>query len=198
MLHPRRRAQIGAAVAALSIVVAGCGGGEDGKPVVKGEAAQVAAPAPAKSAAPATDAPAAAKLSRAEYIERADKVCLLARGVSRRANEVVQKAFGSGSAAKAAEAIDNYVPLFAQHQRELKDLPRPAGADRKVLDGLIKVMDGQIQALSDESKALRQQDQDAMAQITEAQQQEVQFAEELGRQYGFRVCGRTSGAGGAS
>jgi hypothetical protein len=200
MLHPRRRAQVGAAVAALSIVVAGCGGGEDGKPVVKGEAAQVAAPAPAKSATAtdATAAPAAAKLSRAEYIERADKVCLLARGVSRRANEVVQKAFGSGSAAKAAEAIDDYVPLFAQHQRELKDLPRPAGADRKVLDGLIKVMDGQIQALSDESKALRRQDQDAMAQITEAQQQEVQFAEELGRQYGFRVCGRTSGAGGAS
>ena len=188
MSHPRRRAHLGAAVAALAIAVAGCGGGDDGK----GDGAKAAAPAPVtKKAAPA---PEVAKLSRAEYIRKADKVCLLARGVSRRANEVVQKAFSAGSAEKAAQAIDNYMPVFAQHQHALKALPRPAGQDRRILDGLIKVMDGQIQALSDESRALRSQDQDAMAQISEAQQQEVQFAEELGRQYGFKVCGRTSAA----
>lgn len=53
-------------------------------------------------------------------------------------------------------------------------------------------MDGQIQALVDESKALRQQDDAAMREITKAQQQEVQYAEELGRRYGFKACGRAS------
>ncbi len=192
VLHPRGWVGVGAAVVALA--VAGCGGGDD----------DGASSAPVKKAAPAarTQAPAQAQapaksLSRAEYIRQADKVCLLARGVSRRANEVVQKAFSSGSAEQAAQAIDNYVPLFAEHQETLKALPRPR-RDRKVLDGLIKVMDGQIQALRDESVALRQQDSDAMAQITKAQQDEVRYAEDLGHQYGFRVCGRTSGLKAAS
>jgi hypothetical protein len=186
-----RRARRGAVVVALVVVVAGCGGGsakeEQGSraPVVTA-AATATAPAPAVKGAPAK------ALTRAQYIRRADKVCLLSRGVSRRANEVVSKAFGSGSSSRAAEAIENYLPLFAAHQRELKALPQPRTADRKILDGLIKVMDGQVQALSDESKALRQQDSAAMAQIGKAQQEETQFAEELGRQYGFRVCGRTS------
>ncbi len=79
--------------------------------------------------------------------------------------------------------------MFAAHQRELKALPRPQTEDRPILDGLIKVMDGQIQALADASAALRQQHSDAMAQITKAQRQEVGYAEDLGRQYGFRVCG---------
>lgn len=183
-----RRARSGVVVA-LVVVVAGCGGGsakeEAQAPVVTRAAAAPAAPAPATKAAPAAKAP-----SRASYIKRADAVCLLARGVSRRANEVVAKAFKSGSAEQAAQAIDNYMPVFAAHQRELKALPRPQTDDRPILDGLIKVMDGQIQALADESSALRQQDSGAMAQITKAQRQEVGYAEELGRQYGFRVCGR--------
>jgi hypothetical protein len=186
MLH-RRRCAGGAAVVVLMLAVAGCGGGGG---AAKGE--DVATAAAPKVAAPAKAVAPVKALTRAEYIKRADKVCLLARGVSRRANEVVQKAFNSGSAEKAAEAIDNYMPMFAAHQRELKALPRPKTKDRQVLDGLLKVMDGQIQALADESTALRQQNSDAMAQVTKAQQEEVQFAEELGRQYGFRVCGRTS------
>jgi hypothetical protein len=207
MPHPRRRAHFGvAALATLAIAVAGCGG-DDASSTSKASTASAKASAPVKTtaAAPAPTPAAAddsgattASVSRSAYIEQADKVCLLARGLSRRANEVVQKAFNSGSAEKAAQAIENYLPAFMAHQRDLKALPRPesSGDDRKILDGLMKVMDGQVQALADESKALRQQDQDAMAQITEAQTQEIQFAEELGRQYGFKVCGRTSAAGG--
>jgi hypothetical protein len=185
-----RRARRGAVVVGLVVVVAGCGGGSAKEeqaskaPVATTKAA--AAPAPAVKAAPAK------ALTRAQYIRRADKVCLVSRGVSRRANEVVSKAFKSGSSTKAAQAIENYLPLFAAHQQRLKALPRPKTSDRPILDGLIKVMDSQVQALSDESKALRQQDSAAMAQISKAQQEEVQFAEELGRQYGFKVCGRTS------
>ncbi|WP_445152428.1 hypothetical protein [Baekduia sp. Peel2402] len=196
MKHPRRRVHLGvAALATLAIAVAGCGS-DDGGAASAGDAV---AKAPAKAAAAVTTATAAAApksatkaLSRKAYIREADKVCLLARGVSRRANEVVQKAFGSGSATKAAEAIESYMPAFMSHQNALKALPRPSGSDRKILDGLIKVMDGQIQALADESKALRQQDSNAMSQITQAQQQEIQFADDLGRQYGFKVCGRSS------
>jgi hypothetical protein len=184
------RPTLGVALASIALLAAGCGGSSgDDDP-----AASVAKKPAAAATATATTAvkPAAAPPTRAVYIRRADKVCLLARGVSRRANEVVTKAFSSGSATRAADAIDNYTPLFAQHLKDFKDLPRPVTEDGPILDGLIKVMDGQIQALVDESKALRQQDDVAMQEITKAQQQEVQYAEELGRQYGFKVCGRTS------
>jgi hypothetical protein len=187
-----RRAHLGAACAVLALSIAGCGSSGDAGGVAtaaKAPAVKAMAPAPAAPAAePSGPAP-----SRAAYIRRADQVCLLARGVSRRANEVVQKAFGSGSASRAADAIDSYMPLFTQHLGELKALRRPkATRDQPILDGLIKVMDGQVQALADESKALRQQDSAAMTQIAQAQQQEVKFAEDLGRQYGFKVCGRSA------
>jgi hypothetical protein len=195
MLHPRRRPHLGAALAVLVLALsaAGCGGGDDPAraPAPKAAAAAVDTTA-APAAPPAPAAKTTAAPSRAQYIRRADQVCLLARGVSRRANEVVSKAFNSGAPARAADAIDSYMPLFTRHLQALKDLPRPATAKGKpVLEGLIKVMDGQVQALADESKALRQQDSAAMQEIAKAQQQEVQFAEDLGRQYGFKVCGRT-------
>lgn len=187
MLHrPRRGLALVAFVIALS--AAGCGSSSSGD---DDPAAKAAAPV-ATTAAPAAVKPATVP-TRAQYIRRADQVCLLARGVSRRANEVVTKAFNSGSSTRAADAIDGYMPLFNQHLKALKDLPRPeSGKDQPILEGLIKVMDGQVQALVDESKALRQQDAAAMQQISKAQQQEVQFAEDLGRQYGFKVCGRTA------
>jgi hypothetical protein len=189
MLHrPRRGLALVAFVIALS--AAGCGSSSSGDddPAAAKAAAPVATTAAPVAAEPAT----ATAPTRAQYIRRADQVCLLARGVSRRANEVVTKAFNSGSPTRAADAIDGYMPLFNQHLKALKDLPRPEGGkDQPILAGLIKVMDGQVQALVDESKALRQQDAAAMQQISKAQQQEVQFAEDLGRQYGFKVCGRT-------
>jgi hypothetical protein len=189
-----RRAHLGAACAVLALSIAGCGSSGD----AGGGVATAARPPAAKAMAPAApataaDEPSGPAPSRAAYIRRADQVCLLARGVSRRANEVVQKAFGSGSASRAADAIDSYMPLFTQHLGELKALRRPkATRDQPILDGLIKVMDGQVQALADESKALRRQDSAAMTQIAQAQQQEVKFAEDLGRQYGFKVCGRSA------
>jgi hypothetical protein len=189
MLHPRPT--LGVALASIALLAAGCGGGSSGDDDPAAPIAKKPATAVATTATTAAK-PAAAPPTRAAYIRRADKVCLLARGVSRRANEVVTKAFNSGSATRAADAIDNYTPLYAQHLKAFKDIPRPTTKDGPILDGLIKVMDGQIQALVDESKALRQQDNVAMQEITKAQQQEVQYAEELGRQYGFRVCGRTS------
>ena len=189
MSYPRR-AHLGAACAVLALSIAGCGSSSD----AGGGVATAAKPPAAKALAPVPAAkPSGPAPSRAAYIRRADQVCLLARGVSRRANEVVQKAFGNGSASRAADAIDSYMPMFTQHLGELKALRRPkAASDQPILDGLIKVMDGQVQALADESKALRQQDSAAMTQIAQAQKQEVQFAEDLGRQYGFKVCGRSA------
>jgi hypothetical protein len=127
-------------------------------------------------------------------VRRADKVCRAARKVARSANTVVGQAFKAGDAARAADAIDNYTPLFAEQMTKLKALrqPKHAGTDKKVLAGLIKVMDSQVQALRDEAAALRQQDNTALQDITSAQQQELQFAEQLGKQYGFKVCGRAA------
>jgi len=201
MLH--LRPHLGAAVVAVALLAAGCGSSSDAPKSAAAPAATTkaaATPAPtATTPAAATPAPAAEPVtsgpapSRAAYIRRADRVCLLARGVSRRANEVVSKAFSAGQTEQAANAITSYMPLFTQHLQELKALRRPKG-DQQILDALIKVMDGQVQALADESTALRQQDTASMQQITKAQQQEVQFAEDLGKQYGFQVCGRSSAA----
>jgi hypothetical protein len=197
MLHPRPLC--GAVLVAAALAAAGCGSSNDASaPTAKVAATTQATP---KAAAPATPAPATTTPAtpagpaptQAAYIRRADRVCLLARGVSRRANEVVSKAFNAGQTARAADAITSYMPLFTQHLQELKALARPKG-NQQILDALLKVMDGQVQALADESAALRQQDSASIQQISKAQQQEVQFAEDLGKQYGFAVCGRSSAA----
>jgi len=190
------RPLLGAVLTAAALAAAGCGSSGDDGGAAKTPAAKTA-PAPA-AAAPSTDttaaAPAAAtgpRPTKASYVRHADSVCRAAREVSRSANAVVQKAFQAGDSGRAANAIDSYTPLFSEQMEKLKNLRQPKG-DTRLLTGLIKVMDGQVQALRDEAAALRQQDDGALQDIAKAQQQELQFAEELGRQYGFKVCGRSA------
>ncbi|HMJ34679.1 MAG TPA: hypothetical protein VK501_12250 [Baekduia sp.] len=181
------RPVLGALVAAALLLASGCGssGGDDGaKPAAAAPKPAAAAPATPEVAAPTGPAP-----TKAAYVRRADRVCLEARGLSQRANEAVTKAFAAKQPTAAADAIDRYMPIFATHIETLKGLRRPKG-DQKILAGLIKVMDSQVKALADESKALRDQDDALLQQIGAAQQQELSFAEELGKQYGFKVCGR--------
>jgi hypothetical protein len=179
---PHARPLLGALTAA-ALLTAGCG-----------SSAKPASPA-ATTAAAAVPAPAAASSGpapvKAAYVRRADRVCRQARGVSRRANDAVQKAFAAQQTVAAADAIDRYMPIFATHVQALKELPRPK-ADRRILTGLLKVMDTQVKALAEESKALREQDDTTLQQIAAAQRQQLAFAEELGRQYGFKVCGRAA------
>jgi hypothetical protein len=187
MLSHAARALLGAALTAAVLVSAGCGSTTSSSPAPKTTAAK---PAPAPTTTQAAATPTGPVPTKAAYVRRADKVCRQAHQVSRSANSVVQKAFAANDLNRAAEAIDNYTPMFAQRIAQLKALRRPAGkADAKLLSGLMKVMDGQIQALHDEASALRQQDNATLQQISKAQQTELQFADTLGRQYGFRVCG---------
>jgi hypothetical protein len=199
---PHVRPLLGAVLTAAALAAAGCGssnGDGDGgaaKASAPASTATAAVPAPAATTpgqAPAAVAPAQTgpRPTKAAYVRRADKVCRAARDVSHSANSVVQKVFQAGDTARAADAIDNYTPLFAEHMSTLKALRQPKG-DNKLLTGLIKVMDSQVQALRDEAVALRQQDDATLQQIGKAQQQELQFAEELGRRYGFKVCGRAA------
>jgi hypothetical protein len=179
------RPLVGALVAA-ALLTAGCGSSSKDEPAKPAKAAAAAPAAPSAAVEPAQTGPVP---TRAVYVQRADRVCRQARGVSQRANELVQKAFASQDSAGAADAIDHYMPLFSQHVAELKALRQPTG-DQKILRGLIKVMDAQVQALIQESKALRDQDSVQLQQIGASQQQSLAFAEELAKQYGFRVCGR--------
>jgi hypothetical protein len=189
------RPLLGAVLTAAALAAAGCGSSGDDGGAAKAPAAKTT-PAPA-AATPSTDTTAAApaatgpRPTKASYVRQADSVCRAAREVSRSANAVVQKAFQAGDSGRAASAIDSYTPLFSEQMQKLKDLRQPKG-DTRLLTGLIKVMDGQVQALRDEAVALRQQDDAALQDIAKAQQQELQFAEELGRQYGFKVCGRSA------
>jgi hypothetical protein len=179
------------ALTAAALLAAGCGSSsnkDEAKPTTAAAKAAVTAPAPAAAAAAPQTGPAPAK---ATFVVRADRVCREARGLSQRANDAVQKAFAAKDPAAAADAIDRYLPIFATHVQSVKDLRRPKG-DQKVLAGLLKVMDGQVKALSAQSKALRDGDDTLLQQIGAAQMQELAFAEELGKQYGFKVCGRTA------
>jgi hypothetical protein len=176
------------ALTAAALLAAGCGsssGKGDAAPATAAGKPAVVAPAPA-AATPTGPVP-----TKATFVRRADRVCREARGLSRRANDPVTKAFAAKDPAAAADAIDRYLPIFATHVQSVKDLRRPKG-DQKVLAGLLKVMDGQVKALTAESKALRDGDDMLLQQIGAAQQQELTFAEELGKQYGFKVCGRTA------
>jgi len=193
------RPVLGAVLTAAAIAAAGCGSSSSGDDHAAAPAKTTAKAAPATSApstdgATATPAATGPRPSKAVYVRRADNVCRAARRVARSANSVVGQAFKAGDAARAADAIDNYTPMFAAQMTKLKALrqPKHTGTDEKVLTGLIKVMDGQVQALRDEATALRQQDNGALQDITKAQQQELEFADQLGKQYGFKVCGRAA------
>jgi hypothetical protein len=194
---PHARALLGAVLTAAVLVSAGCGSSsskDDNSPTTAAKAAKPAATtpaAPAPATAPATqDSTPKAVPTKAAYVRAADKVCRQVHAVSKSANSVVQKAFAANDLNRAAEAIDNYTPMFAQRVAQLEALPRPKGADdAKLIAGLMKVMDGQVQALHDEAAALRSQDNATLQQISKAQQTELQFADTLGRQYGFKVCG---------
>jgi len=179
------RPVLGALIAA-ALLAAGCGSSSG-----KGDAAPTTVAAKPAAVAPAATTQTGPIPTKATYVRQADRVCREARGLSRRANQAVTKAFAAKDPAGAADAIDRYLPIFATHVQSVKDLRRPRG-DQKVLSGLLKVMDGQVKALTAESKALRDGDDVQLQQIGAAQQQELTFAEELGKQYGFKVCGRTA------
>jgi hypothetical protein len=191
MLHVRP--VLGVLIAA-TVLAAGCGSSssdEATSAVTTAPAAAVAAPTAATPAPTATASTTGPAPSKATYVRRADRVCREARGLSQRANAVVQQAFAAQQSVAAANAIDRYLPLFAEQVQTLKELRQPL-RDRKILKGLLKVMDGQVTALVAESKALRDEDDATLQQIGVAQQQEQAFAEELGKQYGFMVCGRAA------
>jgi hypothetical protein len=175
MLHTR---PVLGALAAAALLAAGCGS--------SGDAAQHTTTSTTAAADAAGPAP-----TKAAYVQRADGVCRKARVLSQRANVAVHKAFAAGRPTAAADAIDHYMPTFAKQVQTLKDLRQPEG-DAKVLAGLIKVMERQVIALAEESRALREHDDAVLKQVGAAQRQGLAFAEELGKGYGFRVCGRAA------
>jgi hypothetical protein len=171
------------ALAAAALLVAGCGSSSDGStpvPVAKAAAAPAAAPEP--TGPPPT---------HAAYTRRADRVCREARAISARANIAVQKADQAKQAGMAADAIERFSPLYAAKVKELEALPRPA-AQAKVLKSFLRVLDAQVTALASTATALRSSDQAALKQLAQFQTQTQEFADTLGKQYGFRICGRAT------
>jgi hypothetical protein len=180
---PSPRPLLGA-LAAAALLVAGCGSsGDDAKPAA-------AKPATATPAA-ATPQPTGPRPTRAAYTRRADKLCRAARTISEQANTAVQQAFAAKQTVAAADAIDHYGPLFGAKVKELEALPRPA-TQGKVLAAFMKVLDAQVTALASTSTALRSSDSAALKQLGQFEVQTKQYAETLGKQYGFTVCGRAA------
>jgi hypothetical protein len=181
----RRTRPVLGALAAASLLAAGCGS--------SGHDASSKAPAPAKPAAAPAAKPAApsGKLKKAEYVRQADNICREAQTISKNANVAVTKAFNSGKASDAAAAIDQFTPAFTDKMKELHAL-QPPSTKNVALVNLLQVMDAQLEALSVESAALRQGDQKTLKHLAQTQQKATIAAEQLGKRYGFKVCGRTS------
>jgi hypothetical protein len=173
-------------LAVAALLVAGCGSsGDDAKPAAA--AAKAATPKPAAAMPAAT----AARPTRAAYTRSADKVCRAARRISVEANTAVQRAYAAKQSTAAADAIEHYGPLYAEKIKELQALPRPV-ARAKVLTAFMKVLDAQVTALTGTATAMRTADSAALKQLSEFQVQTKQYAETLGKQYGFTVCGRAA------
>jgi hypothetical protein len=177
MTHPRL---LVGTLAASALLAAGCGSSGS---------------TPTKNASPAAAKPATGSAkpapSKAVYVREADGVCRKAMRISRRANAAVSKAYAQHAVGRAADVIDQYTPQYAAQITELESLARPA-RDAQVLKGLLKVMDAQVTALTATSKALRTHNTGALNQIGAMQRQALQYAEALGKRYGFKVCGRAS------
>jgi hypothetical protein len=172
------RSIILAAAAATALLTAGCGGGDDG-------GGKAAAAKPASAAAPAPK-----PLTKSQYLAKADALCRDARAIGTKANTAVRKAFAAKNAKAAADAIDKYGPSFAGKIVALHKLPQPKG-DEAELQQLLNLMDTQVKAFVLESTALRKGDQKRLSELAQAQRDAVSAADELGRQYGFQVCGRS-------
>jgi hypothetical protein len=171
------RSMILAATAATALLTAGCGGSDGG-----GGKAAASKPASAAATAPKP-------LTKSEYLAKADALCRDARAIGTKANDAVRKAFAAKDAKGAADAIDKYGPSFARKIVALHKLPQPKG-DEAQLQQLLNLMDAQVKAFVLESTALRKGDQKRLTDLAQAQRDAVSAAEELGRKYGFRVCGR--------
>lgn len=174
------------ALGAVALATAGCGSSGGGSAAPAPHASTAAAPA-AKAAKP-SGADAAAK---AAYVRRADAVCRDARRIGQAANAQVSHAFAAHKPAQAATAIDRFVPAFKRQITRLEALPRPK-ADAAPLHTMMEVLDAQVATLQGEAQALRANDTQALQSITTSQQRAAQLAEMLGKQYGFKVCGRAA------
>jgi hypothetical protein len=194
---PLHRPLLGA-LAAAALLAAGCGSSSDdsktapAKPTAAKKAAAAKAAAKAKADAANTVQPDAGPTpTREAYTKQADQVCREARTISAKANAAVQKAYQAKASTQAADVIDHYGPLYAKKIVQLEKLPRPV-ANAKVLTAFLKVLDTQALALQATSRALRTSDSATLQQLTQLNTQNAQFAETLGKNYGFKVCGRAA------
>jgi hypothetical protein len=173
----RRACALGLVGAAL---LAGCGGGDDGKE-----------PAPVTTGSqPATGA---GSVTRAEFIARADAFCKDANARAKRVNE---RAKAAASRVTGAEAqLKAIAPFFAEGfeiQREategFKRIPYPP-ADRGIVEQLHRAADRLTDLVPEVGEAAAAGDVARFRSLTQEQARIKARTRVIQRDYGFKECG---------
>jgi hypothetical protein len=171
-VYQRRRLVALSAIAAIFIVfvllVRSCGG--DDEPTTE---------TPIAGATGASGAAGATSLSKADYIEQADQICL-------ETNNSI-----AGVDVSAPTADTDLGKLVEGELQQLQSLPLPT-EDTSTLDDFLSALDKQARAYKEKGTAVERGDTAAAAEIDTTLDKATGQAADAAAAFGFEVCGDTS------
>jgi RNA polymerase sigma factor (sigma-70 family) len=139
-------------------------------------------------AEPAPDAE-PARLSRADFIERADAICAAA---NRRTRTVPQPTDLSG----LGEYVDAVLPVAKEELASLREL-RPPEELEATVRRMLKALEQTVRAVQKVGVAARRGDQAAVQSAIQQGNRSTQTARQLAQKLGLKACGRSGVAPGA-
>lgn len=137
---------------------------------------------------PVTEEP--ARLSRADFIERANAICATA---NRRTRTVPQWTDLSG----LGEYVDTVLPVAKEELASLREL-RPPEALEATVDRMLKAVEQTVKAVEKVGAAARRGDQAAVQSAIQQGNRSSRAARQLARKLGLMVCGRSPSTPGSS
>lgn len=127
-----------------------------------------------------------AQLSRAELIEKVDEICSVGR--SQLENLEPPK-----SLKESAPFLREILPVIRDQLVEIRELGEPPADGREIYLQWIEARDGIVETTAKMIGAAEEGDEDQFQQLAALQQGLDQQADKAANEYGFKVCGATSG-----
>jgi hypothetical protein len=175
----------------VAMLVAGCGSSTSSSDKAAQASAVInAAAASSGSAAAAAKVPeSGAKLSKVQYIAKADKICDEMVKIRDKTEADYLRAAKAGQALVAAAILDRDTPLYSAWLGKFHGLRQPKNKKSPVLGQLLALLDNQAQINGAQAAALRSNSLPALNQIAQARIDARKTTKKLGKSYGFKVCG---------
>ena len=162
---------------ALPVVVlalVGCGGG--------GDSDDVGPPQP-------RDRPGeAAALSKPEFVERADAICMEARAAVKRHEDAARAAARDEDAEAVADALNGTAEEADEQVDRLRAVTPPRG-DEEIVDRYLTGIEDQIAVLRRAADAAERNDTSALNTLLQENQRASGEIRGLAQGYGFKECG---------